>query len=115
MTRNTDFTPQERDAIRREFMIRLSEARSVHEGFLVKRWATGPRKGEPKPSAAVQSLLDRGFLEMRDDGSHWLKATFTSQGFAALKRLAADAPALPPRDFQPLLDELAALNREAER
>ena len=115
MTQITEFTPQERDAIRREFMIRLSEARSVHEGFLVKRWATGPRKGEPKPSAAVQGLLDKGFLEMRDDGSHWLKATFTAEGFVALKRLAADTRALPPKDFQPLLDELAALDREVER
>ncbi|HYH37649.1 MAG TPA: hypothetical protein VD860_05465 [Azospirillum sp.] len=115
MTRNTDFSPQERDAIRREFMIRLSEARSIHDGFLVKRWATGPRKGEPKPSATVQSLLDKGFLEMRDDGSHWLKATFTDQGYAALKRLTADTRALPPKDFQPLLDELTALDREVRR
>ncbi len=45
-----DFTPRERDLIRREFMLRLSSARSVHEGIL---WVTGEKKGEPKLPVAA--------------------------------------------------------------
>src|SRR3712207_3783710 len=43
MTDALDFSPKERDLIRREFLWRLSSARSIHEGILLKRWATGAR------------------------------------------------------------------------
>lgn len=41
---DAEFTPAERDLIRREFMMRLSSARSLHDGVFLRRWATGPRK-----------------------------------------------------------------------
>jgi hypothetical protein len=104
-----EFLPKERDLIRREFMVRFSSARSIHDGILVKRWATGPNKGQPKPAAAVQSMIDRGLLSLVDDGAHWLKATFTPAGIQALRRMAADKRALPPDQYQHLLDELAKL------
>ncbi len=109
MTDDLEFTPKERDLIRREFMLRLSSARSLHEGILVKRWATGPNKGQPKPPAAVQSMLERGLVALDDNGSHWLKATFTAKGIMALRRMAADQRALPPGQYQQLRDELANL------
>ncbi len=109
MTDTPEFLPKERDLIRREFMLRLSSARSIHDGILVKCWATGPHKGQPKPAAAVQSMIERGLLSLVDDGAHWLKATFTPAGIEALRRMAADLRALPPSQYQQLLDELAGL------
>lgn len=105
-----DLSQQERDAIRREFMLRFSSARSVHDGFLVKRWATGERKGQPKIAAALQGMIDRGYLRVEDDGGLWLKATFTPAGFEQLRLMAQDPRALPRAQFGQLLDELAALD-----
>ena len=104
-----EFLPKERDLIRREVMVRFSSARSLHDGILVKCWATGPNKVQPKPASAVQSMIDRGLLSLVDDGAHWLKATFTPAGIAALRRMAEDKRALPPDQYQHLLGELAKL------
>ena len=108
-----DFSPQERDAIRREFMTRMSSARSIHQGFLLRRWATGPRKGEPKVSAAVQAMLDRGLIELADLDRPWPAARFTAKGFAALRRMAAGKRVLDPKVHAQLLDEIAALLEDA--
>src|SRR5688572_29968789 len=59
MTDAVNLLPKERELIRREFLWRLSSARSLHDGILLKRWATDARKGAPKVPPAVQSLLDR--------------------------------------------------------
>ncbi len=104
-----DFTPRERDLIRREFACIFGSARSVQDGILVKRWATGPRKGQPKPVAAVQSMLDRALLVLQDEGAYWLKARFTPEGIAALRRMAADKRALHPDDYPKLLQDLQDL------
>ena len=45
---------KEREFIRREFRALLNEAQSVHDGFRLKRWATGPNRGKVKLSTAVQ-------------------------------------------------------------
>lgn len=109
MTDLPNFLPKERDLIRREFMVRFSSARSLHDGILVKRWATGPNKGQPMPAPAVQSMIERGLSSLGDDAAHWLKATFRPAGSQALRRMAADKRALPPDQYQHLLDELAML------
>lgn len=99
-------TPRERALIRNEFMVRFAQAPRLENGILVKRWATGPNKGQPKPGAVIQRMLDRGLLELRDDGAHWLRARFTEAGLAALRHMAEDARALPPGEYQHVLDEL---------
>ena len=99
-------TPRERALIRNEFMVRFAQAPRLENGILVKRWATGPNKGQPKPGAVIQGMLDRGLLELRDDGAHWLRARFTEAGLAALRHMAEDPHALPSGDYQHILDEL---------
>jgi hypothetical protein len=42
------FTKQDRDLIRLEYMDRFGSAVFIHEGFSLRRWATGPPKGELK-------------------------------------------------------------------
>ncbi len=108
MTDDLQLTGAERDMIRREFMSRFGEAASVSEGFHVKRWATGPNKGRPKLTAAVQGMLDRGLITIADEG-YWPRATFTDKGLQALKRLAADRRALDPDRHRFLIDELAEI------
>jgi hypothetical protein len=49
------FTPKDRELIRMEFMDRFGSAVSIHEGFWIKRWSTGPRKGQPKISPTLGS------------------------------------------------------------
>lgn len=97
---------QERALIRNEFMVRFAQAPRLEAGILVKRWATGPNKGKPKPGAVIQGMLDRGLLELRDDGAHWLRARFTAAGLAALLQMAKDQRALPPGEYRHLLEEL---------
>ena len=103
---DTTLTPRERALIRNEFMVRFGQAPRLESGILVKRWATGPNKGQPKPGTVIQGMLDRGLLELRDDGGHWLRARFTEAGLAALRHMAEDARALPPAEYQHVLDEL---------
>ncbi|NUB25777.1 hypothetical protein GAY30_12870 [Azospirillum brasilense] len=108
-TDDPDFGAKERDLIRREFMQRMSSARSIHDGFLLRRWSTGERKGQPKVPAAVQSMLDRGLVALDDLDKHWPVARFTTAGFRALRRMAADRRAFTPESHARLLEEVAAL------
>ena len=107
MTDDLQLSAAEREVIRRDFMSRFGEAVSVSEGFLVKRWVTGPNKGRPKLTAAVQGMLDRDLITITDEG-YWPRAHFTAKGLQALKRLTADRRALDPDRHRFLLDELAA-------
>lgn len=103
---NSTFTAKERALIRNEFMTRFGAPPKLADGILVKRWVTGSNKGKPKPSLTIQGLLDRGLLELPDDGGHWLRARFTAVGIAALREMAEDRRALPPTEYQHVLDEL---------
>ncbi|MBP2233440.1 hypothetical protein J2847_006778 [Azospirillum agricola] len=108
-TNDPGFNAKERDLIRREFQQRMSSARSIHDGLLLRRWSTGERKGQPKVPAAVQSLLDRGLVVLDDLDKHWPVARFTTAGLRALRRMAADRRAFNPESHARLLEEVAAL------
>lgn len=108
-TDDPNFDAKERDLIRREFLQRMSSARSVHDGFLLRRWATGERKGHPKIPASVQSMLDRGLVVLDDLDKNWPVARFTTVGLRALRRMAADRRAFDPKSHAQLLEEVAAL------
>ena len=92
-------------------MCRLSDAPSIHEGFHVKRWATGPNKGRPKPDAAVQRMLDRELITIEDVG-HWPRAKFTDRGLQALKMIANDRRSLDPELHRQLINELTQITGE---
>jgi len=95
----------ERDIVRRSFMSRFDEALSVTEGFHVKRWSTGPNKGKPKMTAAVQGMFDRGLITL-EEGGYWPRAKFTERGLQALKLMAKDPRALDPEWHRQLIEEL---------
>ncbi len=106
MTDDLQLAAAEREMIRREFMTRFGEALSVAEGFHIKRWTTGAKKGQPKLTTAVQGMLDRGLITIIDQG-YWPRAIFTTKGMLALKRLAADRRALDPDRHRFLIEEMA--------
>lgn len=108
MTDDLILNHAEKEFVRREFRALLNEAPSVHDGFRLKRWATGPNKGKVKLSAAVQGMLDRGLITFEDVG-FWPTAKFTERGLRALKLMAADRRAFDPSRYQQLIDELACI------
>lgn len=109
------FTAKERDLIRREFMVRWGGYRPLSEGFLVYRWAGGPRKGTPKIGPTIQGMLDRGLVEIDDPEQGMPSARFTPAGFAALRAMARSAQMLSPKEYGHVLDQLEDLARPKRR
>ena len=99
------FSPAERELIRREFGMHFGSYPSLAEGILLRTWRDGPRKGEPKLPLAVQTMVERGLVEIRADRL-WARALFTEAGLAALRVLAADRRFLPPERYGHLRQEL---------
>jgi hypothetical protein len=99
------FSAAGRELIRREFGRSFGSYASLAEGILVHTWRTGPNKGQPKPTQAVRTMLERGLVEIRPDRL-WARAHFTEAGLAALRILAANPRLLPPEQFQHLRQEL---------
>ena len=109
------FIAKERDLIRREFMVRWGGYRPLSEGFLVYRWAGGPRKGTPKIGPTIQGMLDRGLVEIDDPEQGMPSARFTPAGFAALRAMARSAQMLSPKEYGHVLDQLEDLARPKRR
>ena len=106
------FTGKDRDLLRMEFMDRFGSAVSIHDGFWVKRWSTGPRKGQPKLSPTLASLIERNLLRVVEVESGMPRAYFTDAGLRALIALADDRRAFqPPERYAHLLAEIAALHQ----
>jgi len=59
------FTTAERGLIRRELGMHFGSFPAVTDGILLRTWRSGPRVGEPKIAATVQTMLDRGLVEIR--------------------------------------------------
>jgi len=106
MTDDLILTNAEKEFIRREFRALLNEAPSIHDGFRLKRWVTGPNKGKVKLSTATQGMVDRGLITFEDVG-FWPRAKFTDKGLQALKLMAVDRRAFDPARYQRLIDEVA--------
>lgn len=102
----TLFTPPERELIRREFMVRWNDARPLADGIALKRWATGPTKGQVKVPVVVRSMLERGLVRVADDGGAFPAAHFTEAGWRALRAMAGDPRQLDPQDYADILAEL---------
>jgi hypothetical protein len=99
------FTPQERDLIRREMGQHFGQYPGLADGIYLRAWHSGPLKGQARVPLAVQSLLDRGLVEIGPDRIGW-KATFTEAGVQALRALAQDRRALDPARYPRLRAEL---------
>ena len=103
------FTAKERDFIRLEFMVRWHQPPSIQEGIFLHRWGSGPNKGKPKLRKAVQSMLDRGLVEIVDIEGGLAFAVFTAAGIEALQAMAKNRTFLPPAKYAHLIEELQNL------
>jgi hypothetical protein len=103
------FTPAERALIRSEFMDRWGEVQSLREGIWLRRWVAGPNAGRPKIKSVVQSMLDRGLVEIVDPQRGVPTARFTPAGIEALRAMAANRKQLPPDQYEHLIEELQQL------
>lgn len=64
----------------------MSSARSVLDGIMLRRFATGERKGQIKVPKPVEGLIERGLVAVEDKGEHWPAAKFTQAGLRGLLR-----------------------------
>jgi hypothetical protein len=62
-------------------------------------------RGQPKIPPAVQTMLERGLVEIRNT-NQWPRAFFTEAGMAALRQLVMDKRAMDPERFAHLRAEL---------
>jgi hypothetical protein len=102
---SSSFTPRERQLIRHEFCSRFDQDPSVASGIFLRTWHSGPHRGKPKIPPAVQSLLDRGLVEV-GPGRYGPCARFTEAGLRELRLLLQDRRAMNPERFAHLRREL---------
>ncbi len=105
------FTAPERELIRRELGLHFSQLPSVADGLFLRTWRGGPQAGQPKVPPAVQSMLERGLVELRTD-QPWPRAHFTQAGLDALRELARDRRMLDPVRYAHVLQELGMSTEE---
>ena len=55
----------ERDLIRLELMPRFGQEPDLANGLFLRTWRDGPQKDQPKVPKAIQSMLDRGLVSLR--------------------------------------------------
>jgi len=102
-------TAAERGLIRQKFRARGGQTCPLDDGIWLRRWAGGPRKGQPKLGrAAIRMLLERGLVEIVDPPGRLPFARFTRAGLEALRQMAKDRRSLPPDEYGHLLAELDA-------
>ena len=102
---NAPFTAPERDLLRRELCRHFGEDPRVADGIFLRTWRGGERRGQPKIPPAVQTMLERGLVEVRTT-NRGPRAFFTEAGLAALRQLVLDRRAMDPERFAHLRIEL---------
>jgi hypothetical protein len=99
------FTAPERDLLRRELCRHFGEDPVIADGIFLRTWRSGERRDQPKIPPAVQTMLDRGLVEVRR-GQRAPRAFFTEAGVTALRQLVLDRRAMDPARFGHLRAEL---------
>ena len=99
------FAPKEREYIRRELDIFFGTLPSVADGLQLRTWRGGPHARQPKIPPPLQTMVDRGLMEVRT-GAPVPKAFFTESGLAALRLLASNRRYMDPQKFAHVRTEL---------
>jgi len=99
------FTAPERALIRQEMSLHFAQYPSLAHGIFLRTWRGGPEKNQPKIPPAVQSMMDRGLVEVRVS-ERGPRAFFTEAGQRELRRLVLDRRYMDPKRFAHLRQEL---------
>ena len=75
------------------------------DGIFLRTWRGGERRNQPKIPPAVQTMLERGLVELRST-KRGPRAFFTEAGLAALRQLVLDRRAMDPERFAHLRIDL---------
>ena len=87
--------------------MRFTTYPSIAHGILLRTWRAGPQAGQPKLPPAIQSMVQRGLVEVRAGGHPRLpRAFFTEAGVDALRQLAEDRRAMDQSRFAHVRREL---------
>jgi hypothetical protein len=89
------FTTSERALIRQEMSEHFGQHPNLADGIFLRTWRGGPQKGQPKIPQAVQSMLERGLVEIRKT-ERGPRAFFTEAGLQELRRLLLDRRYMDP-------------------
>jgi hypothetical protein len=109
----SSFTGKERNLIRRELERRFGRERRIADGIMLRTWAAGEHRGQPKIPPEVQSMSNRGLVEIRSD--NWgARAFFTEAGIRELRMLLRDRHEMDPKRFAHLRRELGVVDDGAE-
>ncbi len=98
-------TTAERAWIRRELGPHFGTAVNLAEGFILRKWKTGPERGETKLPPPVRTMVERKLLEVRAVGQG-ARAFFTAEGLKELRNLVGDKRAMNPAQFAHLYGQL---------
>ena len=101
----TPFTAPERELIRRELCRHFGQDPAIADGIFLRTWRTGERRDQPKIPPAVQTMMERGLLELRTT-NRGPRAFFREAGLAALRQFVLDRRAMDPERFAHLRPEL---------
>jgi hypothetical protein len=99
------FTAAERELLRRELCRHFGQDPAIADGIFLRTWRGGERRDQPKIPPAVQTMLERGLVEVRIT-NRWPRAFFTADGLAAVRQLVLDKRAMDPERFAHLRAEL---------
>ena len=83
----------------------LRDPAVMADGFQLRTWRGGPHARQPEIPPPLQTMVDRGLMEVRTGGAV-PKAFFTKSGLAALRLLASDRRYMDPQKFAHIRTEL---------
>jgi hypothetical protein len=86
--------------------MRFGQYPELANGLFLRTWHSGPHKGEPKIPKAIQTMIDRGLIEIRRNLVGRQAVFFTKAGLEALRQLLRDRRAMDPERFAHLRQEL---------
>ena len=99
------FTAAKRELLRRELCRHFGADPSIADGIFLRTWRGGEKRNQPKIPPAVQTMLERGLVEVHST-SRGPRAFFTEAGLATLRQLVLDRRAMDPERFGHLRIEL---------
>jgi hypothetical protein len=102
---SADFSPGEREYIRRGLDQFFSTLPSVAGGFQLRTWRGGPQKGQPKLPPPAKTLVDRGLMHI-DRSANIPRLCFTEAGTTTLRRMMGDRRFADPVKFAHVRQEL---------
>ena len=93
------FTAPERDLLRRELCRHFGQDPSIADGIFLRTWRGGERRNQPKIPPAVQTMLERGLVELRSTDQRTARLLHRS-GPGGVARARARSPSHGPGAFR---------------